>query len=95
MVSVLYFVSAIILVYIFSAAPAIGIIPCKINDFDCQTKSAKEYVATFAQGIPALELPALDPLFLDKLEDNIKGLKMNFKNLNITGMEHTEIEDIQ
>ncbi|GBP43526.1 Protein takeout [Eumeta japonica] len=71
------------------------IIPCKINDFDCQTKSAKEYVATFAQGIPALELPALDPLFLDELENDIKGLKMNCKNINITGMEDTEIENFQ
>ncbi|GBP43531.1 Protein takeout [Eumeta japonica] len=67
----------------------------QLNDFACQLESARKYSANFAKGVPSLGIPSMDPMHIDKIENENSGLKMRFSDVEVTGLKDSVVELIQ
>lgn len=48
-----------------------------------------------ANGIPELNVPAADPLFMKSVKTNDKDLKLEFNNVHLTGVNNAKILEIR
>ncbi|KOB74128.1 Hemolymph juvenile hormone binding protein [Operophtera brumata] len=67
--------------------------PCLMNDIECLSKSTEQFLENTSGGIPQYDIRAIDPLIIPSLEylvDKDMGLKISFKNLNVTGLRNTK-----
>lgn len=69
---------------------------CKIGDNACAVVSANAIFSKFAKGLPALGLPSIEPLKVEKLTIEQGGnspitIKLYFKNLEYSGFSNAKM----
>ncbi|CAG9135374.1 unnamed protein product [Plutella xylostella] len=68
------------------------IIPCHQADSECLKSSTQKAVPVLAGGVPALGLPPLDPMVVERVKASQAGLIMDFRNTTVKGLRNCAVE---
>lgn len=73
-----------------SLAPFIK--PCKNSDANCILASSKAALPSFVQGSKDLGIKSLDPMHIDEIKSDHKGLQLVFKDSTLDGLKNCALE---
>ncbi|XP_013141555.1 PREDICTED: uncharacterized protein LOC106105677 [Papilio polytes] len=71
------------------------IVPCKINDEDCMTKSANIALRLIGQGVPSLNIPPIDPIKTDVFQIKLPSIQLTYKNLTQNRFSKCEVQNVK
>lgn len=83
--------------YIFFIA-ADYIHPCTITDpelKECVKKEIQENLVLFTKGIPKLGVNSTDPVYLDNINIDGNGLKLEFTNAQMHGLSNSKLNQFE
>ncbi|CAF4852661.1 unnamed protein product [Pieris macdunnoughi] len=69
--------------------------PCKPGDSACILASARAAAPFLLPGIPDLGIKSLDPMHLNVIKSDQGGLKMVFKDTDLTGLKTCTIDNVK
>ncbi|XP_047531429.1 protein takeout-like [Vanessa atalanta] len=78
-----------------SSLPPGFTLPCDISDESCINKFANILLPHLFTGIQDLEIPSVDPLYIDKVIGDISILKYTFYNSTIVGFKKCKVSNLK
>lgn len=68
---------------------------CKQNDRACYIQHGNDALPHLINGDKDLNLPELNPLKLERIEANAGDLRLNFKNIDVYGLDTLKLLDME
>ncbi|KPI95814.1 Circadian clock-controlled protein [Papilio xuthus] len=78
-----------------NAALAPFIKPCKLNDKECVKSSATAAIPFIVPGIPALDIPPSEPLYIKQATSDQGEMKLTFNDMNIYGLSQSTFNNVE
>ncbi|XP_046977902.1 protein takeout-like [Vanessa cardui] len=78
-----------------SSIPSGPTLPCDITDESCVTKLANILLPHLLTGVQGIELPSIDPLYVDEVVGDLSILKYKFNNSTVLGFHNCKASNIK
>ncbi|CAG9134957.1 unnamed protein product [Plutella xylostella] len=95
MANIVTFTLYLCALHLVASLPQPPISPCKLDDAACVNSAAQALLNYILSGVPDANIESSDPLYIDLIEANDKGLYYKYSNSTITGFKDCKISNVR